>query len=86
MQVLTWREEQRGDYPILGFEANSSDIDKFWSNPNVFDQIGVTISLSYIPGTGIGANPVRQTYRKPASSRYVIGSNYAPTRWLGKTV
>lgn len=70
---------------MLDFEANSGDIDNFWTVVDAFNQAGVTISLSYIPHwywRQIGSPDLSQVPGLIASS-YVTGSNYASTLYPG---
>jgi len=84
-QAQTWLSNNGGNYAMLDFEANSGDINNFWSVVNAFNAAGVTISLSYIPHwywQQIGSPDLSEVPGLIASN-YVNGTGYASNLYPG---
>ncbi len=84
-QAQTWLSNHGGEYAMLDFEANSGDINNFWAVVNAFNDVGVTISLSYIPHwywQQIGSPDLSKVPGLIASN-YVNGTGYASNLYPG---
>ena len=84
-QAHTWLANNGGSHAMLDFEANSGDIDNFWAVVRAFNDVGVTVSLSYIPRwywQRIGSPDISRVPGLIASN-YVNGTGYASNLYPG---
>ncbi|MTE14201.1 GH25 family lysozyme [Nocardia aurantiaca] len=78
-QVRTWLANNGGPNAMIDFESDSGDIDDFWALVRAFDDVGVNVTLTYLPQwywERIGSPDLSQVPGLVASA-YPGGSGYA---------
>jgi hypothetical protein len=77
-QANNFNADFGGGNVMLDFEEGSGDINNFWAVVNAFNNVGVNVSLAYIPRWYWGQIGSPDLSALPANQIQLVSSNYGP--------